>query len=57
MKINKNKLQCEEDRTKNGNFYSHTYMNTLLGITDNIVSITINVNRQTLNKVGIQYLR
>ena len=29
MKINGNRLQCEEDRTKNGYFYSHTFMKNI----------------------------
>ena len=38
MKINGNRLQCEEDRTKNGYFYSHTFMKNIavLGITGNM---------------------
>ena len=36
MKINGNRLQCEEDRTKNGYFIATRPWKTFLGITDNM---------------------
>ena len=49
MKINGNKLQCEEDRTKTGYFIVTLSWKTLLGLVITLVSINTNIESQSVD--------